>query len=909
MTLLAGGAIGARAQSQLVVWGSCQVGECTVPALPPGLTYTAVASGGFQMLALRSDGSAVAWGANDYGQCNVPALPPGLTYVEVAAGGQHGLALRSDGSAVAWGRSDLGQCNVPALPPGLGYVEVAAGWMSSFARRSDGAIVAWGDNSQAQCNVPALPAGLSYSEIAAGYAHVVARRSDGSAVAWGANSFGQCSVPALPPGLSYVEVAAGDHHSAARRSDDTVVAWGSNNYGQCTVPALPPGLSYVQLATGADYTAARRSDGSVAVWGGSPLYGFDAVPALPNGYSFADVAGAGLHLAALVDSGDCNGNGFPDECDLGYLNGDCDGNGLHDDCEIAANPQLDCDSNGILDPCDLAQGAVDCDGNGLIDSCEMAGNPALDLDLDGRLDACPLVCQPYWQPIFASTAGIDGTVRAMTVFDDGTGPALYVAGNFAHAGGVLVNRIAKWDGSAWSSLGGGIAGGSVDALTVYDDGTGPALCAGGTFTSAGGAPASRVAKWNGINWTPIGTGPTVSPTALAACDFGAGPNLYVAGGHSIQRWDGTSWTTIPTWATWYLDDFTHALALYDDGSGLKLYVGGSDDGPDATLHAWNGASWAAVPLPVPTDHFTLALTTYDVGDGRALYVGRDGYNGCVSRWDGTTLTALGTGVQHAGPQSASVAAIQGFDDGSGRALFVAGSFPGAGGIAASNIARWDGANWSALGSGMNGVVNCLCVFDDGDGPALYAGGMFTTAGGAPANHLAKWWIAPGCRHDVICEPGVSGVMACPCANPPTGPGLGCDNGSHTGGAQLRASGGATLSNGSLAFSTSGERPTATSILLQGTGQLVAGVTFGQGVTCVTGTQKRLYLKTATAGSIAAPGPGDLSVLARSTALGDPITPGTHRYYGVYYRDPTPLGGCPATSGFNITQQLDVLWQP
>jgi len=28
---------------------------------------------------------------------------------------------------------------------------------------------------------------------------------------------------------------------------------------------------------------------------------------------------------------------------------------------------------------------------------------------------------------------------------------------------------------------------------------------------------------------------------------------------------------------------------------------------------------------------------------------------------------------------------------------------------------------------------------------------------------------------------------------------------------------------------------------------------------------------------------------------------------VYYRDPGVLGGCPATSTFNVTQQLSVLW--
>jgi hypothetical protein len=49
------------------------------------------------------------------------------------------------------------------------------------------------------------------------------------------------------------------------------------------------------------------------------------------------------------------------------------------------------------------------------------------------------------------------------------------------------------------------------------------------------------------------------------------------------------------------------------------------------------------------------------------------------------------------------------------------------------------------------------------------------------------------------------------------------------------------------------------------------------------------------------------VHARSAALGDTIAPGTHRYYGVYYRDPSVLGGCPSASTFNITQQLDVLW--
>jgi hypothetical protein len=37
-------------------------------------------------------------------------------------------------------------------------------------------------------------------------------------------------------------------------------------------------------------------------------------------------------------------------------------------------------------------------------------------------------------------------VGALTVFDDGSGPALYAGGTFVTAGGVTVSRIAKWDG-------------------------------------------------------------------------------------------------------------------------------------------------------------------------------------------------------------------------------------------------------------------------------------------------------------------------------------------------------------------------------------------------------------------------------------------------------------------------------
>src|SRR5712671_3066411 len=59
--------------------------------------FVEVAAGGQHTVARRSDGSADAWGDNQSGQCTVPALPSGLSYAEVTAGTRHTVARRSDG--------------------------------------------------------------------------------------------------------------------------------------------------------------------------------------------------------------------------------------------------------------------------------------------------------------------------------------------------------------------------------------------------------------------------------------------------------------------------------------------------------------------------------------------------------------------------------------------------------------------------------------------------------------------------------------------------------------------------------------------------------------------------------------------------------------------------------------------
>ena len=152
------------------------------------------------------------------------------------------------------------------------------------------------------------------------------------------------------------------------------------------------------------------------------------------------------------------------------------------------------------------------------------------------------------------------------------------------------------------------------------------------------------------------------------------------------------------------------------------------------------------------------------------------------------------------------------------------------------------------------------------------------------------------------------AASCPCGNAGA-PGRGCENSAGTGGAQLVASGVASLAADSVQLVSSGELASSLSIVLQGD-VLLAGVAFGDGRRCAGGALKRLYSGNASGGVYSAPAPGDPPVSARSAALGDPIAIGTTRVVQVYYRDPD-AGFCPAPAGstFNVSSAVAIAWGP
>jgi hypothetical protein len=544
-----------------------------------------------------------------------------------------------------------------------------------------------------------------------------------------------------------------------------------------------------------------------------------------------------------------------------------------------------------------------------------------------------------WQPL-GSRHGLNVAATAMAVFDDGTGPALYVGGSFTTAGAHSANYIARWDGVDWSPLGSGLSGPiffstMVSALCVFDDGTGKALYAGGSFSGAGGLPVTGIAKWDGTSWSSLGSGLASSTfyayvNGMAVYDDGTGAALYVGGSFDsaggqpashIAKWNGSTWAPVGGgligWPT------IEPMCVHDDGSGPALYVGGVGATVGGTpLHGlarWNGSSWSDVGGGLAGGD-VYGLAVYDDGSGPSLFAagaftsaGGTPAN-CVAKWNGAQWSAIGGGMSaQVFPKVRALAVI---DDGSAPILCAAGHFVTAGGVTVNSVAKWNGVQWSPMNGGLTGgddfvfgeTVRALCVFGGGpDGNAnLYAAGVFTAAGGQASLDLAEW---AGCGHPGarICA-GDGSAAACPCENSGAN-GHGCQNSALTGGSLLDSAGWPSVAFDALHISASGELASSLSIFLQGDAE-IAPLAFGDGLRCTGGHLKRLFTKNASAGTVAAPQAGDAPIAARSAALGDVIHSGEFRVYQVYYRDPN-LAFCPQPSGnsWNVSNAIRISWMP
>jgi len=355
-----------------------------------------------------------------------------------------------------------------------------------------------------------------------------------------------------------------------------------------------------------------------------------------------------------------------------------------------------------------------------------------------------------------SASGFDDEVLFLGMLDLGDGPSLYAGGRFTTVAGVAVNCVAQFNGDAWVPLGSGIAapnaGGVppvVKVMTVFDDGTGPALYVGGQFTRAGGVPVRGIARWDGTSWSSVGDAfypnENADVRSMVACVLPKIGSVLVVGGSGLgvqgSNGDAAFWTG-QGWSPLFIPLYEVEALLVHQG---HLYAGGRADNDSAGLYrlvgltsgGWNWSPCPGLTLPFPSGR-VLALASFDDGTGPALYAGgtfsltSPSGSTCtnIAKWTGEDWAPVGgVGV------NGTVRDLQVHDGESGPQLLAGGDFTLAGNAVAFRIARWNGAVFAGLGGGLNARVSAIA---SGPEQSLLVGGSFTSAGEVPASRFAEW---------------------------------------------------------------------------------------------------------------------------------------------------------------------------
>ena len=389
--------------------------------------------------------------------------------------------------------------------------------------------------------------------------------------------------------------------------------------------------------------------------------------------------------------------------------------------------------------------AVDARGRGLSARMEVLSSNRLAVVLDDASAQYPVRIDPTFSDAnWTSLGGFQGVNEDVEVAVVDSSGNLYIGGTFTQVGNLGVANVAEWNGSFWSSLGGGVtyqgsvANASVTAFAV----SGTSVYVTGGFTAAGGVSANGIALWNGSSWSALGSGINGGASALAV----SGSTLY-AGGYfntaggvlasNIAKWNGSSWSAMGSGGAVYEGTPTAVSALAVSTSGI-LYVGG----PFTTLNGvsangiaqWNGSSWSGLGSGL-TYYGSAATGEALAVSGNNLYVsglfdtaGGVAVDG-IAEWNGSSWSALGSGLL--GPFGYAYANALAT---SGNNVFAGGGFDSAGGVSVNGIAEWNGSSWSALGSGVSGGIYAMAAF----GNTLFAGGSIYTAGGQSVNDLAEW---------------------------------------------------------------------------------------------------------------------------------------------------------------------------
>jgi hypothetical protein len=385
---------------------------------------------------------------------------------------------------------------------------------------------------------------------------------------------------------------------------------------------------------------------------------------------------------------------------------------------------------------------------------------------------------------------VDSPVVSLNYSLSGSQPGVYAGGYFTNAGGYTVNKTAYWNGANWFPLpylpsigpGAGVAAGPV--YCVKYDPINTIVVNGGTISIALEAASNIYSQnvvyydINNYSWKPMkeivnpyGVKTGVSPSYTNGIIYAAiayGTDIYIGGefknaggiyANNIARYDSST-------NTWYglVDSVTKINGV--NGIVRSLYVGSTSGdnglyvGGDFTeaggivvnyVARWNG-NWNALTDTSYGVQGTNGVVNALTSNGSELYVGGNftiaGGQGInyIATWNGANWNALIDSFSAQGTNGPVYAIVWGSS--LTYPIILGGAFTLAGYQTATNIAGWDGTNFTSLsngsGEGTNGDVYALAVGGQYIPPTtqtiVYVGGNFSQVGGTSvnANYVAAW---------------------------------------------------------------------------------------------------------------------------------------------------------------------------
>jgi len=331
------------------------------------------------------------------------------------------------------------------------------------------------------------------------------------------------------------------------------------------------------------------------------------------------------------------------------------------------------------------------------------------------------------------------------------GDELYFGGNFTKFNTDTIVGVAKWNGLDMSTLGCGIQwncttpgiSGSINPVySIIRFGNN--IFVTGSFDQAGNKTVNGLTMWDGNSWNNFGTGLKTwggywgTGLGFKVIDnelyvFGVFDSINGNACNSLAKFNGTTWVSVynfPIFSSMIgYHNQVYDIAKYND----QLYVCGNfDNYPLMTISyitKWDGNNWVNVGNGI----------NGGIIDARRMVVYKDelvvagrfsktinptnpGEN--IGKWDGTQWTELGSGVDEI------IWDMKVHND----TLYVCGAFQHAGGIPANKLARWDGSKWCGYGITINNVIVALDFYHD----TLYIGGGFNYLNSDSIWGVAKW---------------------------------------------------------------------------------------------------------------------------------------------------------------------------